>query len=117
MYIFRDNISGTILYAALSGDNTDSVKPLVQYVSNNFGKPLGIISDMQESIIESVTDVFPDVPHQYCQYHFLKNVGNAVLSEKHKQLGTMIRDKEVKKEIEKIQTEVEVKKKMIISPR
>jgi arginine repressor len=113
LYIFRDNISGTILYAALSGDDTDSVKPLVQYVSDNFGKPLGIISDMQESIIESVRDVFPNIPHQYCQYHFLKNVGNAILSEKHRQLGTLIRNKDVKKEIEKIQTEAEIKKKMI----
>ncbi|GEM_PF-4507816 len=66
---------------------------------------------MQKSIIESVAEVFPGVPHQYCQYHFLKNVGNAILSEKHKQLGTLIRDKEVKKEIEKIQREVEIKKK------
>lgn len=113
LYIFRDNISGTALYASLARDDTDSVKPLVQYVSDNFGKPLGIVSDMQESIIESVRDVFPDIPHQYCQYHFLKNVGNAILSEKHRQLGTLIRNKDVKKEIEKIQTEAEIKKKMI----
>jgi hypothetical protein len=97
LYIFRDNISGTVLYAALAGDEKDNVKPLVQYVSDTFGIPLGIISDMQDAIIGSVSEVFPGVPHQYCQYHFLKNVGNAVLKEKHQQLGTMIRNKEVKK--------------------
>lgn len=68
---------------------------------------------MQNAIIESVSEVFPGVHHQFCQYHFLKNVGKAILQEKHQQLGTMIRKKEVKKEIEKIQNKVEVKKKMI----
>lgn len=112
LYIFRDNISGTVLYAALAGDEKDDVKPLVQYICDTFGIPLGVISDMQDAIIGSVAEVFPGVPHQYCQYHFLKNVGNVILKEKHQQLGTMIRNKEVKKEIVKVQKEVEVKKKM-----
>lgn len=111
MYIFRDNISGTVLYAALARDEKDDVKPLVQYVCDTFGTPLGVISDMQDAIIVSVEEVFPGVPHQYCQYHFLRNVGDAILKEKHQQLGTMIRNKEVKKEIEKVQKEVEIKKK------
>jgi hypothetical protein len=113
LYIFRDNISGTVLYAALAGDEKDDVKPLVQYIGDNFGQPLAVVSDMQKSIIESVAEVFPGVPHQYCQYHFLKNVGNAILKEKHQQLGTMIRNKEVKKEIEKVQKEVTQKKRTI----
>lgn len=112
LYIFRDNISGTILYASLARDDTEDVKPLVRYVSDTFGKPLAVVSDMQDSIIESVKEVFPGVPHQYCQYHFLKNVGNAILKEKHQELGTMIRKKGVKKEIEKIQRDVENKKKI-----
>jgi hypothetical protein len=70
LYIFRDNISGTILYSDLAKDDTDSVKPLVQHVRDTFGEPLGVVSDMQNSIIESVEAVFPDVPYQYCQYHF-----------------------------------------------
>lgn len=113
LYIFRDNISGTVLYAALARDDKDDVKSLVQYVKDTFGEPLGVVSDMQESIIVSVAELFPGVPHQYCQYHFLKNVGNAILKEKHQQLGTMIRKKEVKKEIETIQKKVEAKKKTI----
>lgn len=111
LYIFRDNISGTVLYAALARDEKDDVKPLVQYICDTFGTPLGVISDMQDAIIGSVEEVFPGVPHQYCQYHFLRNVGDAILKEKHQQLGTMIRNKEVKKEIEKVQKEVEIKKK------
>ncbi len=88
-----------------------ATEPLVQYVKDTFGEPLGVISDMQKAIIESVAEVFSGVPHQYCQYHFLKNVGNAILKEKHQQLGTIIQKKEVKKEIEKVQSEVEIKKR------
>jgi len=112
LYIFRDNVSGTTLYAALADqDNTDSVKPLFQYVKDKFGIPLAIMSDMQKAFIESAAEVFPGVPHQFCQYHFLKNVGNAILKEKHQQLGKLIRQKEVKTEIVKIQNQVETRKK------
>ena len=112
LYIFRDNISGTTLYAALANhDDTNSVKPLFQDIKNKFGVPLAIMSDMQKAFIESAADVFSGVPHQFCQYHFLKNVGNAILKEKHQQLGTLIRDKEVKNKIERVQNQVEIKKK------
>jgi arginine repressor len=108
LYIFRDNISGTILYADLTTkDDTDSLKPHVQYILDTFGKPLAIVSDMQNSIIESVKAVFPGIPYQYCQYHFLKNVGNALLKDEHKKLGTEIRKKGAKKQIQDIQIEVE----------
>ena len=38
--------------------------------------PMAVISDMQPAIIESVKNVMPGIPHQYCQYHFLKNAGS-----------------------------------------
>ncbi len=89
------------------------ILPIVTSYNRFYYSPQNtIVSDMQKSIIESVAEVFPGVPHQYCQYHFLKNIGNAILSEKHQQLGTLIRDKEIKKEIEKVQREVEIEKKI-----
>ena len=33
---------------------------------------LGVDSDAQESIRLAVAEVFPDVPHQLCQYHALR---------------------------------------------
>ncbi len=33
---------------------------------------LGVISDAQESVRLAVAAVFPDVPHQLCQYHALR---------------------------------------------
>ena len=33
---------------------------------------LGVVSDAQESIRLAVADVFPDVPHQLCHYHALR---------------------------------------------
>jgi hypothetical protein len=57
--IWLSNISGTILYSDLAKDDTDSVKPLVQHVRDTFGEPIGVVSDMQNSIIKSVEAVFP----------------------------------------------------------
>ncbi len=66
LYIFRDNISGTALYAALAKDDTNNVKPLVQYVNDTFGKPLAVVSDMQKAIIESVSEVLTILACQNC---------------------------------------------------
>ena len=33
---------------------------------------LGVVSDAQESIRLAVAEVFPEVPHQLCQYHALR---------------------------------------------
>jgi hypothetical protein len=32
-------------------------------------------SDMQPAISEAVKNVIPDVPHQYCQFHVIRNAG------------------------------------------
>jgi len=69
----REVLSGTVL----SGENlrsasedvlADLLRPIAQ-----LGLPvLGVISDAQESIRGAVSKVFPNVPHQICQCHVLR---------------------------------------------
>jgi hypothetical protein len=33
---------------------------------------LGAISDAQESLCQAIADLWPDVPHQLCQFHYLR---------------------------------------------
>lgn len=73
LWIVREVLSGMVL----SGENlrvasadvlADLLRPIAQ-----LGVPvLGVISDAQESIRGAVKKVFPDVPHQICQYHVLR---------------------------------------------
>ena len=57
-----------------------------------YGKPIAVISDMQDAFISSVKEVLPDIPHQYCQYHFLKNAGK-YMEKDYKRLGDEMKNK------------------------
>ncbi len=75
LYIFRDTVSNTVLYSEICEINDAThMETMLRHIVEKFGLPLAIISDMQQSIIDSVRMVLPGVPHQFCQYHFLRNV-------------------------------------------
>ena len=55
---------------------TAEIEQLIEEVLS-LGLPiLGVISDTQESICLAVHHKLPTVPHQICQYHYLKDVCN-----------------------------------------
>jgi hypothetical protein len=52
---------------------------LLREVQNHLTVPVcAIISDGQETIREAVAFVFPDVPHQLCQFHSLRDAAQPV---------------------------------------
>jgi transposase len=68
LWVVRDVLSGTVLGAA---NLQQATAPML--VIRAAGLPvLGVVSDAQESIRLAVAEVFPDVPHQLCQYHALR---------------------------------------------
>jgi hypothetical protein len=75
LWVIRDCLSGEILLARalLSGTQGD-LTALLTEVKNQVPVPVrGVISDGQETIRSAVTFVFPDVPHQLCQFHYLRD--------------------------------------------
>ena len=117
LYIFRDTVSNTVLYSELCeiGDTTH-IESMLRHVVESFGVPLAVISDMQQSIIDSVKNVLPGVPHQFCQYHFLRNVGDALTKDLHEDLGKEIKRLGVQREIKSIQKKMSGKKRSQSKP-
>jgi transposase len=73
LWIVREVLSGTVL----SGENLRSASAevladLLRPIADLSFPVLGVISDAQESIREAVSTVFPEAPHQICQYHALR---------------------------------------------
>ena len=106
LYIFRDYTSGLVLYASLASDDNDSVQPLFEKVIEMYGKPGAVISDMQPAFIKSVENLLPGIPHQYCQYHFLKNAG-VFMEGDYKELGKKMKQEGVPAKVEKVEKEIE----------
>src|SRR6266516_6328388 len=78
LWVVRDCLSEEILLARpLLSSTQGDITSLLQEVKRLL-EPLkvpvkGIISDGEETIGSAVAFVFPEVPHQLCQFHYLKD--------------------------------------------
>src|ERR671912_127452 len=62
----------------LSGRAAD-LAPLLREVAGAVGVPvLGVVSDGQTSVRRAVAEALPGVPHQLCQFHFLREAAHPV---------------------------------------
>jgi hypothetical protein len=73
MYIVRDVLTGRVLVAEnVISSETTVMKALLAPVVALDVKVLGTITDAQESELQAVEQLWPDVPHQVCQFHVLR---------------------------------------------
>ncbi len=93
LWVIRDCLSGEVLLARslLSATQGDLVA-LLREVKQTLPVPVsGVISDGQETIRTAVAAVFPAVPHQLCQFHYLREAAKPVFEA----------DRHAKKELQK----------------
>ena len=96
MWVLRDGLSGEILLARslLSGTQGD-LAALLREVKAALPVPIrGVISDGQQPIRTAVALVRPDVPHQLCHFHYLREAALPIFeADRHakKELKKMVR--------------------------
>jgi hypothetical protein len=80
LYVIREVFSGTILVAkSVKSSSAEELKELIQPVLD-LGFPIvGIVSDGQQSIRLAMESLLPNVPYQYCQYHYLKDISKPIV--------------------------------------
>jgi hypothetical protein len=81
LWVVREVLSGEVLLArSLLTSGRDELRLLLQAaVAGLEHLPVvGVISDGQLALRQAVADVFPDVPHQLCQFHYLREAGRPV---------------------------------------
>jgi len=80
LWVLRDCVSGEVLLArSLLGSTEAELVPLLREVAATVPVPIGgIISDGQESIRNAVRTALPDVPHQLCQFHYLREAAKPI---------------------------------------
>jgi hypothetical protein len=78
LWVVRDCLSGEVLLArSLLSATAEALTPLLREVA--VGVPvLGVVSDGQTSIRRAVERALPGVPHQLCQFHFLREAAQPV---------------------------------------
>jgi hypothetical protein len=79
LYVIREIFSGTILAAQnLKSGSAEELKKLIMPVIGLGFPIIGIVTDGQQSIRMAMESLLPDVPYQYCQYHYLKDIAKPV---------------------------------------
>jgi hypothetical protein len=84
LYVVRELTQKRVWFAeALISATADEVRRLIARAkqwAEDLGKPVALwLSDRQDAFVTGIAAEFPDVPHRYCQNHFLRDVAKPVL--------------------------------------
>jgi hypothetical protein len=80
LWVLRDCLSGEILLArSLLSSTAKDLAGLITQVRQALPVPItGVISDGQGSIRKAVAKALPGVPHQLCQFHYLREAAKPI---------------------------------------
>jgi hypothetical protein len=80
LWVFRDLLSGEVLLArSLLSATTEDIGALLGEIRDALPVPItGVVTDGQRSLKNAVAQALPDVPHQLCQYHYLKEAAKPI---------------------------------------
>jgi hypothetical protein len=84
LYVVRELRGKRLWFAeALLSSSSDEVQRLLHKAKDwvkQLGKPVELwMSDKQDAFVKGIKAEFPDVPHRYCQNHFLRDLAKPVL--------------------------------------
>jgi hypothetical protein len=84
LYVVRELTRKRIWFAEpLLSATEDEVRRLIHQAkqwAESLGTPVGLwMSDKQEAFVKGIAAEFPDVPHRYCDNHFLRDLAKPVL--------------------------------------
>jgi hypothetical protein len=84
LHVVRELTHKRVWFAEpLLSATADEVRPLFAKAKEwvrSLGVPVGLwISDKQDAFVKGIAAEFPDVPHRYCDNHFLRDVAKPVL--------------------------------------
>ncbi len=80
LWVLRDTLSGEVLLArSLDSARQEDLADLLREVKDALPVPIhAVVSDAQRPIRLAVQQVVPDVPHQLCQFHYLKEAAKPI---------------------------------------
>src|SRR6266581_2096012 len=92
IYLVRDALTGRLLTADNAIESsTERIKQILAPILALAIPVLATISDAQKAEIKALVELWPDVPHQTCHFHALRDAGEQAFAQ----------DRHVKKEIRK----------------
>jgi hypothetical protein len=84
LYVVRELTQKRVWFAepliSATGDEVQRLIKKTKEWAQSLGTPVGLwMSDKQQAFIKGIAAEFPEVPHRYCDNHFLRDVAKPVL--------------------------------------
>jgi hypothetical protein len=84
LYVVRELTQKRVWFAepliSATGDEVQRLIKQAKEWAQSIGVPVGLwMSDKQEAFVKAIAAEFPEVPHRYCDNHFLRDVAKPVL--------------------------------------
>jgi hypothetical protein len=84
LYVVRELTRRRVWFAepllSATGDEVRRLITKAKEWAESLGMPVGLwMSDKQEAFVKAIAAEFPDVPHRYCDNHFLRDLARPVL--------------------------------------
>jgi hypothetical protein len=79
IYLVREVSTGRLLHAQnVITSETETIKQVLSPVLGLEIPIIGFISDAQQSLRDAIASLWPDVPHQTCQFHYLQEAARPI---------------------------------------
>jgi hypothetical protein len=106
VYLVRDVLTGRVLAAEnVRLSDTETIKRLLAPIVALDLPVLGAVSDAQESLCQAIASLWPTIPHQICQFHYLREASRPMY-EVDRALRTQIR-KAIQQPVRDVRSQLE----------
>ena len=106
VYLVRDVLTGRLLAAEnVRVSDTPTITSLLQPIRDLNLPVIGAISDAQESLLQAISGLWPAIPHQICQFHYLREASRPMY-ELDRGLRTQIR-KAIQQPVRDVRAQIE----------
>jgi hypothetical protein len=108
LWVFTDLVSQRVLKAiVLPSAEADTLHQIVEEILKEYHvKLVGMVSDKQNNLVNLHDTYYLEIPHQYCQFHFLQNLWNhleTMDTHLHKEIGQELKQLPIVKTAKKVQ--------------
>jgi hypothetical protein len=106
VYLVRDVLTGRLLAAEnVRVSDTETIKRLLAPIVALDLPVLGAVSDAQESLLQAIASLWPAIPHQICQFHYLREASRPMY-EADRGLRTQVR-KAIQQPVREVRRQLE----------
>ena len=94
LYVITDELSGYPLFGKeLFCRGAEELIPFIAQLTELELPILAAVSDKEKGLVPAIQEALPGVPHQFCQFHYVKNAAKPMEADL-KALGVEVRDTE-----------------------